>query len=133
MAHMVDNLSKEQVAEFKEYWSKWFDKTGAGSISPQVFTTEMRRMRAELSKPRCERTEAMLDIIASDTQPINFEKFLTLMMTGPHDLMQDDLGPPFPQNPEELSPTMNRANKPKTYSLPFTGAEDLDCEEQDVG
>ena len=73
---MGDQLTEEQIAEFKEAFSL-FDKDGDGTITPNELGTVMRSLEQD---PTEEELQDMINNVDSDCNgTIDFPEFLTMM------------------------------------------------------
>ncbi|XP_019493370.1 PREDICTED: calmodulin-like [Hipposideros armiger] len=73
---MADQLTEEQVAEFKEVFSM-FDKDGDGTITTKEFGTVMRSLG---KNPTEAELQAMINEVDADGNgTIDFPEFLTMM------------------------------------------------------
>ncbi|KAK1441811.1 EF-hand like protein [Babesia gibsoni] len=73
---MADQLSEEQIAEFKEAFSL-FDRDGDGSITTKELGTVMRSLGQNPTE--AELADMIAEIDASGTGAIDFPEFLILM------------------------------------------------------
>jgi calmodulin len=79
---MADQLSNEQIAEFKEAFSL-FDKDGDGSITTKELGTVMRSLG---QNPTEAELQDMINEVDQDgSSTIDFPEFLTLMSRKMHD------------------------------------------------
>lgn len=79
VSSMEEQLSPEQVAEFKEAFSK-FDKDGDGSINTQELGTVMQALGKDLSEAELKEFISKVDTDADGV--ISFPEFLEEMVRG---------------------------------------------------
>src|SRR6185503_7272259 len=90
---MADNLTEEQIAEFKEAFSL-FDKDGDGSITTKELGTVMRSLGQTPTEAGLQ--EMIKEVDANGDGTIDFPEFLNLMAKKMQDTdTEDDLKEAF--------------------------------------
>ena len=74
---MVDQLIKEQIAEFKEAFSL-FDKDGDGTITTKELRTTMRSLGQSPTEPKLQ--DMINEMDADGNSTLGFPGFFTLMV-----------------------------------------------------
>ena len=75
---MVDNLSVNQLAEFKQTF-KFYDEDGSGSVDVDELVKRMKPLGQKIQKSKLEDMLLMMKTI--DTPQITFPEFINLMGT----------------------------------------------------
>ncbi|BEI85296.1 hypothetical protein CcaverHIS002_0506970 [Cutaneotrichosporon cavernicola] len=79
---MAEQLTKEQIAEFKEAFSL-FDKDGDGTITTKELGTVMRSLGQNPTQAELE--DMINEVDADGNNSIDFAEFMTLMARKMHD------------------------------------------------
>ena len=72
---MADQLTEEQIAEFKEAFSL-FDKDGNGTITTKELGTVMRSLGQNITQAEL---QDLINEVEANNRTIDFPEFLTMM------------------------------------------------------
>jgi calmodulin len=109
---MTENLTEEQIAEFKEAF-QIFDKDGDGSITTKELGTVMRSLGQNPSEEELQKMIEEVDKDGSGT--IDFKEFLTLMARKMNDTdTEEELIDAFKVSAHELRFVMTTAGEQLT-------------------